>query len=53
MKNKYIKGTHISEQKFREILRHFSLDIESEKTAILVGISRSTLTNFTDFFVKE
>ncbi len=30
MRNKYIKVTHISEQKKREIIRLFSLDIEAE-----------------------
>lgn len=50
MKKKYIKGTHISEQKFREILKFFSLDIEAEKTSVLVGISRPTINKFYKLF---
>ena len=43
MKNKYIKRSRISEKKFREILRYFSLDIEAKKTSELTGISRPTI----------
>lgn len=46
MRNKYIKGTHISERKFREVVRHFCLDIEATKTAELLGISRQTTNKF-------
>ena len=46
MKNKYIKVTHISERKTREIIRLFCLDIEAKKTAELVGISRQTINKF-------
>ena len=50
MKNKYIKGMYISEQKFREILKFFSLDSEAEKTSVLVGISRPTINKFYKLF---
>ena len=46
MRNKYIKVTHISERKTREIIRLFSLDIEAKKTAELTGISRPTVNKF-------
>jgi transposase len=46
MKNKYIKVTHISERKTREIIRLFCLDIEAKKTAELTGISRPTINRF-------
>jgi len=46
MKNKYIKGTHISERKTRDILRLFCLDIEAKKTAELMNISRPTINKF-------
>lgn len=46
MKNKYIKVTHISERKTREIIRLFSLDIEAKKTAELTGVSRQTINKF-------
>jgi len=40
MKNKYIIRSRISEAKFREIIRYFSLDIEASKIAALTGLSR-------------
>ena len=43
MRNKYIFHSKISEKKFREILRCFSLDIEASKIAQLVGVSRPTI----------
>ena len=46
MKNKYIKVTHISERKTREIIRLFCLDIGAKKTAELVDISRQTVNKF-------
>lgn len=46
MKNKYVKVTHISERKTREIIRLFSLDIEAQKTSELTGVSRPTVNRF-------
>ena len=43
MNNRYIYHSKISEKKFREIIRYFSLDIEATKIADLVGISRPTI----------
>lgn len=43
MANKYIFHSKISEKKFREIIRYFSLDIEASKIAHLVGLSRPTI----------
>ena len=40
MKNKYMIYSRISEAKFREIIRYFSLDIEANKIAQLIGLSR-------------
>lgn len=48
MKNKYIKHTHISERKTREIIRFFSHDIEAKKTAELTGLSRGAVNRFYD-----
>ena len=50
MKNKYVKVTHISERKTREIIRFFSLDIEAKKTAELTCISRQTINKFYAMF---
>ena len=50
MKNNYIKVTHISERKTREIIRLFSLDIEAKKTAEITGVSRPTINRFYNTF---
>ncbi|MCB9809726.1 IS1595 family transposase [Candidatus Peribacteria bacterium] len=43
MKNKYCYRSRISEAKFREIIKYFSLDLEAEKIAQLTNISRPTI----------
>ena len=43
MKNKYIKHMHISERKFKEIIRLFSLDLEANKISEITNISRNTI----------
>ncbi len=50
MKNRYIKVTHISERKTRDIIHLFSLDIEAKKTAELTGVSRQTINKFYNAF---
>jgi transposase len=42
-KNKYLKLTHISERKFRAILKLFCLDIPASKTAKLTNVNRNTV----------
>ena len=42
-KNRYLSRAHISERKFREIVKSFSLDITATKTAGLTGVSRQTI----------
>ena len=46
MKNKYCKRSRISEAKFREIIKYFSLDLEAKKISILTGVSEQTLTKY-------
>ena len=41
--NKYLIGTHVSERKFRQILRHFSGDDTATKTAEYSGMNRNTV----------
>lgn len=43
MKNKYLFKSHISERKFREILRYFSQDFDATKTSFLTGLTRKTV----------
>ena len=46
MKNRYCVRSRISEAKFREIIRYFSLDLEATKIAKLTGISEQTLAKY-------
>lgn len=46
MKNKYCNRSRISEAKFREIIKYFSLDLEASKISILTGVSEQTLTKY-------
>ena len=43
MKNKYIKHTHISERKFKEIIKLFSLDLEAKQISNLTNISENSI----------
>ena len=43
MKNKYFYGSKINSRKFRDILKYFCLEIDAEKTAILVNLNRNTV----------
>jgi transposase len=43
VKNKYIKGAHISERKFRELLKLFSEDISALTASKLLGLSVKTV----------
>lgn len=43
MKNKYIYRSRISEAKFREIVKLFSIDIEAVKISELTGVSRNSI----------
>ena len=42
MKNKYLKHTHISERKFRELLKLFSIDETASKIAVITGVHTNT-----------
>jgi len=41
-KNKYSKGTHISERKFRQLIKCFSLDLNAYETSNIANISHTT-----------
>ena len=43
MKNKYFVKFHISERKFRKILKYFSQDFDATKISSLTGLSRKTI----------
>ncbi len=50
MKNKYIKVSHISEPKFREIVRLFSEDLSATQIANLTKLNRNTVNRYLMLF---
>jgi len=44
--NRYIKRSRISEAKFREFIRYFSLDLDAHKIAFLTGLNRNTVNRY-------
>ena len=42
-KNKYFIRSRISEKKFREIIRHFSVDLTATQIAVLSKANRKTI----------
>ena len=46
MQNKYCERSRITEKKFGEVLKYFSLDLEAQKISVLTGISEQTLTKY-------
>lgn len=46
MKNKLLKGAHLSERKFREILELFCDDLTATQIAEISGVSRVTINNY-------
>lgn len=46
MKNKYVNRSKISEAKFREIVRLFSLDLTAIQIADLTGLNRNTINRY-------
>ena len=46
MKNKYLKGAHLSERKFKEILRLFADDLTATQIADISGVSRVTINSY-------
>ncbi len=61
MQNKYVVRSRISERKFREIVKYFSMDLEATKIAELSGVSRKSINKYlnamreriTEFCQKE
>jgi len=44
--NKYIKRSRISEAKFREFIRYFSLDLDAHKITFLTSLNRNTVNRY-------
>jgi len=45
-KNKYAKGVKLSERKFRELIKLFSVDLDSSQIAKVTGLNRSTVNRY-------
>ena len=43
MLNKYVKRSRISEAKFREVIKLFSLDLEADQVSKITLLSRNTI----------
>ena len=50
MKNKYIKVSHISEPKFREIVKLFSEDLSATQISHLTNLNRNTINRYLMLF---
>ena len=46
MKNKYAKRSKISESKFRQLLKHFALDLDAQQISILCKLNRNTVNRY-------
>jgi len=44
--NRYVRRSHISEGKFRQLLRLFALDLDATKVTELTGLSRRTVNRY-------
>ena len=49
-KNRYINRSRITEAKFREIVKYFSLDLEAQKISILTKLNRNTVNRHLQLF---
>ena len=43
MENKYIRRSHLTEAKFRQIVKCFSVDLAATQTAEKTGVNRKTI----------
>lgn len=44
--NRYVRHSRISEAKFREFVKCFSLDLVAHQTALLLGLNRNTVNRY-------
>jgi transposase len=52
-KNRYINRSRITEAKFRELVKYFSLDLEAQKISILTKLNRNTVNRYLQLFRKR
>ena len=46
IKNKYVVRSRVSEKKFRELIRYFSVDLSASQIAELTRLSRQTINTY-------
>ncbi len=46
MKNKYVKHSRITESKFRQLLKHFALDLDAQQITVLCKLNRNTVNRY-------
>ena len=52
-KNKYIKRSRVSEAKFRDLIKFFSLDLDAQQIAILTHLNRNTVNRYLKLIRKR
>ena len=52
-KNKYINRSRISEAKFRDLVKYFSLDLDAQQIAILTRLNRNTVNRYLKLIRKR
>lgn len=53
VKNKYVNRSRISEAKFRELVKYFSLDLDAQKITTLTRLNRNTVNRHIALFRKR
>lgn len=53
VKNRYIRRAKISEAKFRQLLKYFSLDLDAQTIASLSGLNRNTVNRYLNLIRKR
>ena len=53
MLNRYVKRSRISEKKFREIIKMFSMDLDATQVSELTNISRNSINKYGSRQVKR
>lgn len=46
MKNKYVTRSRISEKKFKDILKYFTLDLQANQISEITGLSRNSVNSY-------
>ena len=53
VRNRYLKRAHVSERKFRQILRLFSEDLTATRISRILTINRNTVNRYVNIIKRE